>query len=148
MSHPRTDPGRLERGPVAPGRLSLSGPSLLPRHCSERRCFKCQTGHSCKACRLCLDTRLACLPVCLAVCGGPYSVDPEAAPRLIVEGQFTCSREEANKEKVAPLVTTLWVSVFVCWRCQILVLCHCLDFLLFFAHLFVWIFSIKGCQGG
>lgn len=66
VSHPRTDPGRLERGPLAPKRLSLSGPSLLPRHRSERRCFKCQTGHTCKACRLCLNTRPVCLvsPLC------------------------------------------------------------------------------------
>lgn len=92
-SHPRTDPGRLERGPLAPERLSLSGPSLLPRHRSERRCFKCQTGHTCKACRLCLNTRPACLSVWC-----PYSVDPEAELRLIVWGQLTC-REGRNKSK-------------------------------------------------
>lgn len=48
ISPPHADLGRLERGPPAPGRASLSSPSLLPRHRSERRCFKCQTGHTCE----------------------------------------------------------------------------------------------------
>lgn len=48
ISPPHADPGRLERGPPAPRRPSLSSPSLSPRHGSERRCFKCQTGHTCE----------------------------------------------------------------------------------------------------
>lgn len=37
----------------------------------------------------------ACLPACLRC---PYSVDPEAVLRLIVEGQFTYRREGANSK--------------------------------------------------
>lgn len=82
ISPPHADPGRLERGPPAPRRPSLSGPSLCPRHGSERRCFKCQTGHTCEG------------PVGsgwiqgLAV-GRPQSREPEAKLQLIVCRQLS-----------------------------------------------------------
>lgn len=82
ISPPHADPGRLERGPPAPGRASLSSPSLLPRHRSERRCFKCQTGHTCEGL-----SALAEYKACLCP---PLSVEPEAEPKPIVCRQLTC----------------------------------------------------------
>lgn len=90
---PHADPGRLERGPPAPGRASLSSPSLLPRHGSERRCFKCQTGHTCEG--------LSALAEYKACLWGvpPPSVEPEAEPKLIVCRQLTCrgGRNTSNR---------------------------------------------------
>lgn len=71
-----------------PNRTHLQGLSATPEH------------KACLAAWLsgCLA---ASLPDCLRC---PYSVDPEAVLGLIVEGQLTCSREEANCERKDMLV--------------------------------------------